>query len=164
MNSILQTANMPGLVIKSAKRSRKSKGSTRMTKRPMTNPRIPRDLKYIDTDITTGTTGTVAGVIVPLKLTTVTQDVSQNDRIGALVNLKSLQARWILTGRDGGNGGALAGLFGYRINLFQWHSTSTPGATDILLRSSAFVNTRRYNQDNAQSYIVFYDRSTLEHV
>ena len=70
----------------------------------MTNPRISMDLKYVDTDITTQTAGSVVGTIVPL--TAIDQDVSQNGRIGAQVSLKKLQCRWVLSARDGGNGGS----------------------------------------------------------
>jgi hypothetical protein len=126
----------------------------------MTNPRISVDLKYVDTDITTQTAGSVAGTLVPL--TAIDQDVSQNGRIGAQVSLKNLQCRWILNARDGGNGGANAGTFsGYRIIFFQWHPATTPTAADIVTGSDAFVDTRRYNQDNAQSYTVLYDRATI---
>ena len=90
----------------------------RPAKRVMTNPRISMDVKYVDTDITTQTAGSVAGTLVPL--IAIDQDVTQNGRIGAQVSLKSLQMRWILSARDGGNGGANAGTFsGYRIIIFQ---------------------------------------------
>ena len=48
--------------------------NTKAAKRPMTNPRISMDLKYVDTDITTQTAGTIAGAIVPL--TGIDQDVT----------------------------------------------------------------------------------------
>ena len=105
--------------------------NARVAKRPMTNPRISMDLKYVDTDITTQTAGTIAGAIVPL--TGIDQDVTQNGRTGGQVTLKSLQCRWILSARDGANGGASAGSFaGYRIIFFQWHPATTPVAADVV--------------------------------
>ena len=109
----------------------------RPAKRVLTNPRISMDLKYVDTDITTQTAGSVAGTLVPL--TAIDQDVTQNGRIGAQVSLKSLQMRWVLSARDGGNGGSNAGTFsGYRIIIFQWHPATTPVATDIVSGTSRF--------------------------
>ena len=60
--------------------------ASRSAKRVMTNPRISMDLKYVDTDITTQTAGSVAGTLVPL--TAIDQDVTQNGRIGAQALLK----------------------------------------------------------------------------
>ena len=151
---------MPSVKKQVFKRARGGSSTSRIAKRPMTNPRISMDLKYVDTDVTTQTAGSVAGTLVPL--TAIDQDVSQNGRIGAQVSLKSLQCRWIVSSRDGGNGGSLAGSFsGYRIIFFQWHPATTPIASDIVSGSDAFVDTRRYNQDNAQSYSILFDRSTI---